>query len=342
MGPSVLICTLLASATARATAPSTSDGPATAASSNPQSASDAAEAAFTAALAAERQIDLATEEAALRRCLAADPSGPRAAACRQRLDWLTARQDADRGYRSLTELLQVRRDWRSIGEDSARKRVSAVYGRQGIPPTLRVEAGLWLARNALDQRKDPAVALALAEALEKGPAREVDDALRGSITRLRAQALALQGQGDQARRVERTLAGSTTTPTVNDVVRLRRRGQLRLAAWGVIGAFAALELPLGLKGWATPPRPRPLGLVPLAIAAAGSGALAAARLPGAWTTFAWLLAALSVVHLLSAGALKATPERGLRAVLSGLAALASLGAVYLVLAACGALGWIGL
>lgn len=82
----------------------------------------------------------------------------------------------------------------------------------------------------------------------------------------------------------------------------RRQARLDRLAAGTLGGWLLFALPLGTAGWLRAPRPRPLGLVPLAVTAAGAGVLLALRDPSLLPALVGFFAGAAAIHLLSAGA----------------------------------------
>lgn len=279
------------------------------------------------ARAAERSGDVVLEREVCRSLLAEAAESAPALRCRQRLDWLRAREDADGSLRTLSAFMAARR-----APADAQGEVEALVQTPGLPPALEAELHAWLASSALS-RGDPQRALQSAER-----ALAADPEL-ASARRQRSQALAALGRWEEAEASE--AAGPTRSARPREGVQLLRAQawsrRLNAASWLALLGFVLPSLPLARRGWAQRGGLEPAGLLPLSAATLGSAALAGAWTPSVGLAIAATLPALGTLHMLSAGAGVALRHPLQRALLGGGAALASLGACYLILGGLGAL-----
>jgi len=276
---------------------------------------------------AEREGRPADEVAACTELLALEAGGGPARVCEERLAWLAAREDPGGGFQGLTRLEQGRRG----GE------LEPVAQDPSVSPTVRAEASVALSSRALAE--DPTLALHWTEAWWPGEALPAQT--RVLVGRARLRALIALGREDEARAVDAALGQSSSSAQVP--LRLARREQIgRLSGLGA-AAWALPSLPLALIGWRRAPRPRPLGLLPLALVGLGSLGLAVAWERSLLAPFAMLLAGLLLSHLLAAGGALALQSRPVWRGLYGLASALGTGALALFLMQRGdLLSWLGL
>lgn len=286
------------------------------------------------ARAAERAGDHAAEHAACTQLLAQGATGRPAEVCEKRLGWLEVRRDTDGSFASLTELQAVRRSRRTLAPEEARARVAALTSAETAPETVRDEASIWLAREALTDRGDAEDALRWTTPLWDRLRDAPDSATRSAAADLHSRALLASGDEDAALTVEseaKPLRSAVPREGLPLAMSKQRRGRLRVVSWAVLAAFAGVAGPLAGLAFRRGPRPRPRGLLPLTFACLGAAGLAAAWDPTTLPAFGVLLAALAAVHTVAAGALAHRRHPVLTAALRGLTALATLGAAYLVL-----------
>lgn len=260
----------------------------------------ASDDALTDARAAQRKGLPDAEAAACAQVVQAAESPRGVAACTKRLDWLDARRDEDDRWTGLTALLAVRR----LPPPQRHDALATLSERPGLSPLLRREVRTALARQRLDGEQDPEGALRITTPLWAS-ADALDPAERRAIADLHARALFATGHEDEANAVERS-AGMLRSGLPHEGLPLkqqqRRQARLDRLAAGTLGGWLLFALPLGTAGWLRAPRPRPLGLVPLAVTAAGAGVLLALRDPSLLPALVGFFAGAATIHLLSAGA----------------------------------------
>ncbi len=273
----------------------------------------------------------------------ASEPGPRAGWCADRADHYAARADADGTFAGWSELEQARR---TPDDPSREARVEALVVRDGLSPTTRVEATLWL-MDAASRRGDFAGALAASEAvwppeaLATHPSGTAESAVRDRLILRRSEALARLGRVDEARAVEAAVrvptAPSAARPSPVDAIAMEQRRTLGayLAGCALLASLVALA-PFAWRGQSG----APWGLVPLGVMAGGAWGVAEAWAPGSGASVPWLFAAFAVVHLIAARALGGA-SRG-RAPLRIAAAGATLAACYLTWWWRGELAWLGM
>ena len=284
---------------------------------------------------AQRARDFAGELAA---CEAVLDSGIRDrtwARCARRIPWLTARKDTDGSFSGLTALDRVRQQYTTQPRESAIAQVSAIFDAPRTAATVRLEAGLWLAREHLDVQGDAEAALSITAPLwiEYPEDRALAD--------LHARSLATLGRTDEARAVEEAahpIRSAEPQEGLPLLLRQQRRERLHHISLAVVAAYLIVSLPLALQGRQ---RIRLAGLYPLLGIIGAFALLAGLREPAVLPTFAWIGLALGLIHLLTSGASAAAAPR-LRLILGILAGLASLAAGYLSLHQTHQLGSIGL
>ena len=299
------------------------------------------------ARAAERNGDPAAEHAACVALVEETPGGPGAEACRRRLVWLDARQDGAGGFGALEALQTVRRGRRDLELSDARARVEAIATHPDASTRVRDEARLWLGRDALEQQADPEAALRWTRPLWDRLAPEAGrpGGLRAQVADVHARALLASGDPDSAGKVE-----AVATPIRSAVpreglplaIRSQRREHVRLAAWAGLGLFGIAAGPPAARTWTRAPRPRPLGLAPLLVVGLGAVGLVAAWDAAVAPAVLAVLATLTASHLVSAGALAATPPGARRTGLRVLAGLGTLAAAWLASDALGLAAAVGL
>jgi len=299
------------------------------------------------ARAAERAGDPGAEHTACRALVAETPGGPGSEACRRRLVWLEARQDADGGFGALEAMQTTRRDRRDLEPAEARARVEAVATEPDASARVRDEAALWLGRDALEQRADAETALRWTRPLwaRLAPQAGRPGGLRAQVADVHARALFASGDEAAARAVQAAAAplrSAVPREGLPLALRSRDRQRVRLAAWIGLGLFGLAAGPPAVRTWTRAPRPRPWGLAPLLLVGLGAAGLAAAW--DAWTAAGVLavLVTLSATHLVSAGALAATPAGVRKTGLRVLAVLGTLAAAWLASDALGLAEPVGL
>ncbi len=243
--------------------------------------------AMVEARRAEREGEPAAEWAACTQVLA-EQSGTRdAATCERRLVYLSARRGDDGSFAALTALEAARR-----GAD-----LDLDVATVGVPDVLRWEALLW----ASDEVE---VTAALWDEVPR------DHELFPRVATAHVDALVGEGRLDEAEAVEAE-ADRPRSAVPREGVALARqawwKARIGWAAGVAAAGFLVPALPLAVRGWRGSTA-RPLGL-----AVWGAVVVLCALLAGAWearagVTVLWLGAALSAVHLVSAGALQARPH----------------------------------
>ena len=264
-------------------------------------------------------------------CQEAAPGSQAAAQCAPRQAWLEAHQDPDSTWSSLSALEDVRQRYTTLPPAQAMARVESIWQDPTASPRVRSEAGVWLARELLDRRGDPAAALPYTTALM---ARALDADLRRQGVDLHSRALAGVGRIAEAQALEEEAAPSRSARAREGLPLLllqRRRARIGQVSAAVLGVGAVALVPLAVRGWARRPRPRPLGLIPLSVTLAGLAAISALRDPASLAAFAWLSAGLITIHLATAGALLSCSAPRWRVLIQLLAAATSLAAGYLSL-----------
>lgn len=292
---------------------------------------------YAEARAAESELRYADAHAACTEAIRILSNGPRAATCRARLDWLEARRDADGGYVGLRALQAVRSTYRELDPDDARARVVALRQAPGVSALVSVDAGLWLAHDALERRGDAVAALAWTEPIMAEHTGE----LRKRAVGLHARALAELGRVEEATAVEdeiRVLQADPTRATpVQEVVMARNQ---RFAAYGAsaaLGLFAVAALPLAWKR--RDRQVRPWGLVPIGVGTLGAWWIAEAWESGAGAAAPWMFTGFAAIHLVSGPALEAAVGWQ-RPLIRVLALLATAAAFLLALVGTGTLAWV--
>lgn len=301
------------------------------------------EALAAEAAAAETQNRWARARTACRAAIDADPTGPRALWCRRRLDFMDAREDPGGGFAAFTRLEALRRE--AIHGDPAAVRAGLLdlLGAEGVSPTVRAGAVLWLADDALDRLDDPGLALSLTGAAYADRA-VLPRSEHGRLVQLHARALAEAGRLDEARAVEdeiRVASGAPRPTVVEGIAREQGRAREARVAWGALGVFAVLAAPSAARG--VRGLPRPDGLVLLAGTLLATWAIAEAWAEGAGAALPWMAPGLALVHLTSLAARAGlAPERRVLRVLVSVAAVpATLAVGYLALLHTDTLPWIG-
>ena len=284
------------------------------------------ESLYTACRAADRTANGVVALAECQACLRADPWGQRATFCGRRVAHYRVRQDLAGGFDALSTLERARR------AEASEADVSAVLSQAS--PEVAVEAALWLA--ARRQREgDLAGALEQLDAVTASVSgASAAGAQRWSVRRV--ELLAKLGRDADAREAAEGLDSTGAVARIDEVVRARRLAWVRWLAAGVTALWLLVVTPLAARGWRTPPRPVPLGLVPL-----GASLLLGLVIVWAWDAAAasaalGLAAALPVSHLLAAGALRERPSGWVR----GLHVVGTLALSWWVLDATGGIDWL--
>jgi hypothetical protein len=283
---------------------------------------------------AQRAGDLAGELAACTEVLAGTARDRAWSRCQGRLPWLQARQDADGGFSSATTLSRVRADYTRQPREEAISEIEALFESPRTADVVRLESGLWLARELLDVQGRPADALGFTTPLY---AEHPEDR---ALTDLHARALASVGRTDEALAVEAAAVPIRSASPVEGLpllLRQQRRRRLGLISLGAVVAFLLPAAPLALKGRRGI---RFRGLAPLLGLTAGFALLGGLREPASLPAFGGIGLSLGLIHLLASGATAAAPR--LTRPLGLLAGLASLAAGYLALYQTSQLGSIGL
>lgn len=296
------------------------------------------------ALDAARRGDPAAEHLACAQIVAAGPHDR----CARRLAWLDARRDGEGSLTLLARLEQVRLRWRDQPPEVSRAEVEAVFD-QAPPGALRADAGIWLARDALGRLNDPDLTLThtrplldvdLAQGAPLDPTER--DRLRRQAVGLHSRALAKLNRTEEAVRVEAEIRVPSQAPRlspVEQIARERRLGQVASLAWGAVGTFLLVALPVAVRARRIP-QGLPLGLIPLWIGCGGTWFLAESWAAGAGAALPWMTGGLTAIHLVSFAALS-RPRVG-APVIRLLSALASLAVVFLALYRTQTLAWVGL
>ena len=79
------------------------------------------------------------------------PTGPRAATCEARLEWMRERQDADGSFNTLTRLQTVRDHRYRLDDETAFQQVAELLSNEAQTQTMRAEIQLWLAHEGRRQ-----------------------------------------------------------------------------------------------------------------------------------------------------------------------------------------------
>ncbi|MFT5686740.1 MAG: hypothetical protein ACI8RZ_007697 [Myxococcota bacterium] len=278
--------------------------------------------------------DLAGELSACTKILDA-PARDRAwSRCQRRVPWLTARQDTDGSFAGMTSISEVRRSYTSQPRTEAIAEIDAVFASPQAATAVRLEAGLWLARELLDGQDRAEDALRYTTPLYTD---HPDDR---ALTDLHARALATVGRTDEARAVEEAAApirSALPAEGLPFLLRQQRRDRLRDLSLTVLAIFLLPAAPLALQGRR---RIRLIGLIPLLGLTAGFALIGGLRDPTSLSAFGAVGLSLGLIHLLSSGASAAAPRT--RPILGILAGLASFAAGYLCLYQTNQLGSIGL
>ncbi len=297
------------------------------------------------ARAAERAGDPAAEHAACTQLLAETTQGRGARVCERRLARLALRRDADGSFDGIAALGAVRRSRDTQPVEAARAQVAALVEDADVAAQVRDEAALWLAEEALDERGDAADALQWTTPLWEKLREEPASTTRSAAADLHGRALLASGDVAGARAVDAAAApvrSSVPREGLPLALAERRRGHLQAASWLSLVAFGGLAAPLAGATLRSGPRPTPRGLVPLAVACLGAGALAAAQDRATLPVFGVLLIVFGCVHVLAAGALARPRSTALRLLVRALTALATLGGAFLVLEGFSLLDGVGL
>ena len=298
---------------------------------------------FEAARAAETDGRFDDAVADCRQAVAAAPTGPRTPNCQRRIAFLEARRDLDGTFRTWSALESVRRRWRTDDQGVLAAEVDAL---RPSALAVRAEVAIWIARDALSRRDDPAAALAATDLVYADSAAFVaENALWRQVVELRAVSLARLGQVDAAREVEAAVKfeapGAERPTAVDQVVLARRREVLAWFSWASVLLFGSAGLPLAVRGLRL--RPVPRGLVPVGVAGIGTWLVATGWDSSAAVGVPRMIAGLAGVHIVSLGALLALRERPrVQWAMRLAAALASVAVGYLALWSTGTLPWVGL
>lgn len=295
-----------------------------------------------AAVRAERDQRFGDAVTACQEAIRLLPDGPRSRRCADRLTHLEARRDADGGFDGWATLETVRAQWRHVDPEASRATVLALTTTEGISETVRAEALVWLAADALDRRGDPDAALAATKALyaDRG---DLEPAVWRGLVGVHARALAALGRYEEALAAEDEIRIDAPAPRPTPVERLQwadTRVQLTKGAWGLLAAFGILVG--GWTLWARPPRVTPLGLVPLIVGGGATWLLAERWSHGAGDAIPWMVLGWSIVHLLTAPAQRAATSAMGRGVLGVGAALATLAVAWVALFHTATLPWVWL
>lgn len=283
---------------------------------------------------AEQAGDLAGELYACEAIVAAPERDRAWSRCQRRIPWLLARQDSDGTFTAMATLSRVRRDYTTQPRAEALAEIDDAYSAPGTAAAVRLEAGLWLARELLDGQALPE------EALRYTTELYADHPGDRALTDLHARALASVGRTGEALAVEEAAAPIRSALPVEGLpllLRQQRRAQLQRASLAVVAGFLLLTAPLAFQGRR---RIRLVGLLPLLGITAAFALIGGLRDASSLPAFAGVGLSLSLIHLLSSGATAAV-TRG-RAAIGLLAGLASIAAGYLTLYQTSQLGSIGL
>ncbi|MEL6347918.1 MAG: hypothetical protein AAFV53_32730 [Myxococcota bacterium] len=287
----------------------------------------------------------ADEQRACRLLVDDTPTSKAGQRCARRLKWLNARQDPDGSFESLDALTDLRSRFRDLDPEDARQRATQLFNDPSAAKQNQMEAGLWLAREAL-RRDAPEDALPVTQRLWADAENDLGEGLtRKEIADVHARTLLLTGDQDGAEAVEeradllRSIRPQEGLPLL---LREQRRRRLNAVAWCVLGGFALLILPTAAQGWRKTPRMRPVGLAPLAIIVLLFAGLSALRSHDGLSGFAVLFGLLAGVHLLTLGALRRHPRGPGRWIIGLGAVVASIAAGFLSMRYGGQLDLLGL
>ncbi|MDG1481438.1 MAG: hypothetical protein P8R54_17720 [Myxococcota bacterium] len=254
--------------------------------------------------------------------------------CQRRVLWLQARQDTDGSFTAMTTLSRIRHDYTRQPRSDAIAEIHAAFHAPQTAAAVRLEAGLWLARELLDNQSRPDRALSYTT-----PLYDVYPEDR-SLTDLHARALASVGRTAEALSIEEAAEPIRSANPVEGLpllLRQQRRDRLQGVSLAVVAVFCLIAAPLALRGRR---QIRLVGLVPLLGLTAGFALIGGLRDATVLPTFLGVAFSMGIIHLLSSGATAAAP-RG-RSMIGILAGLASLAAGYLTLYQTNQLGSIGL
>jgi hypothetical protein len=254
--------------------------------------------------------------------------------CQRRVLWLQARQDTDGSFTAMLTLSRIRRDYTRQPRAEAIAEINAAFHAPQTAAAVRLEVGLWLARELLDNQARADAALSYTT-----PLYDVHPDDR-ALTDLHARALAGAGQTAEALAVEAAAAPIRSAHPVEGLpllLRQQQRARLQTVSLAVVAGFLLISAPLALQGRR---KVQLIGLIPLLGVTAGFALIGVLRDATVLPTFVGVGLSLSIIHLLSSGATAAV-TRG-RSLIGILAGLASLAAGYLTLYQTNQLGSIGL
>ena len=289
--------------------------------------------------------ELADEMARCEEVVASSPASRDKTACERRLNWLRLRRTSDGTFLHAEALKEVRETSRLLSPDKARARVSTIADDESAPIQIRLEALIWLSREAL-RRGEDATALTHSETLwQQVQAGAGTPDTQREIADLHSRALASNGQPDAAAQVEAAAQLPRSARPREGIALLQQKQQRtrrHQLCSGVLMVFALACGPRALKTWRHSPRPRPQGLLPLVGAIGLSAALSVAHSPTSAPAFLWLLIGAALIHVVGLGALIAARTKATRRLTATLAGFATLALGYLVAEQAGLLDTFGL
>lgn len=291
--------------------------------------------------AAQRDGAPATEVALCRAAVHEEPASRSARVCRGRLEVLEPRADTDNGFAGLARLERVQRTTGSA-DDTTIAEVVSLVSAPTTSDALRHDAQIWLARVHLVERDDPEAALVYSTPLwEAWQAHALLDDQAAVAADVHARALARSGDVtaaqavEAARRPERSVRPQEGVPA-----ELRRRdsGRLLWVSRVAVGAFAVGFTPLAAMAWRRRGLGRPMGVLPLSMAALGSLLYAALWNEHTLALMGSLWAWVVLAHIVVAQASGLTQKTGPRLLLGVAGAVGTLAGVVLLLHHHGELG----